>query len=284
MNERSDIDRVLRIWMADGPTTMPDRVVDVVADRIGRQPQKRVWRLPWRFPMNPIMKLAAAALTVALVLIVGWNVLPRRDPAVGGPQPSALPSPTASITPRPSPTPVRVSAALSVPVSYVLPNQWMVTNDDVSMLRIESMGGYDSFVAIVPDWVAASQSQCTADPEPGVGASVDDLVAWLSAHPGLVTTEPEPTTIGGLAGRTLDITVDPAWSGSCPGAVNLFTRAQMTGSGGTWVIPRAAKARVSVLEAAAGHTVTVYIQTNEASKFDGYIAASLRLIESLAFE
>jgi hypothetical protein len=33
MNHRSDTDRLLRHWLADGPSTMPDRVVDVVADR-----------------------------------------------------------------------------------------------------------------------------------------------------------------------------------------------------------------------------------------------------------
>ena len=31
MNERSDMDRVLRHWFADGPSEMPDRVVETVA-------------------------------------------------------------------------------------------------------------------------------------------------------------------------------------------------------------------------------------------------------------
>ena len=37
MTEYTDIDRLLKTWFADGPTAMPDRVVTVVADRIGRQ-------------------------------------------------------------------------------------------------------------------------------------------------------------------------------------------------------------------------------------------------------
>ena len=48
MNDHSDIERVLATWFDDGPSTMPDRVVDVVADRIGRQSQRRAWRLDWR--------------------------------------------------------------------------------------------------------------------------------------------------------------------------------------------------------------------------------------------
>ena len=50
--ERSDFDGLLRIWFADGPATMPDRVVDVVADRIARQRQRR----GWRFRGRPFMR------------------------------------------------------------------------------------------------------------------------------------------------------------------------------------------------------------------------------------
>ena len=45
MNERSDISRVLQHWFDDGPSTMPDRVVDVVADRIARQSRAMEARL-----------------------------------------------------------------------------------------------------------------------------------------------------------------------------------------------------------------------------------------------
>ena len=48
MNERGDISPTLQHWLADGPTRMPDRVVNVVADRIAREPQRRGWRLRWR--------------------------------------------------------------------------------------------------------------------------------------------------------------------------------------------------------------------------------------------
>ncbi len=48
MNERSEIERALNIWFDDGPTRMPDRVVTVVADRIGSTRQRRRWRLQRR--------------------------------------------------------------------------------------------------------------------------------------------------------------------------------------------------------------------------------------------
>ncbi len=60
MNQRSDIDRVLEIWMGDGPTAIPDRVVDIVAARIGVQRQHRAWPFRGRTNMNNQIKLFAA--------------------------------------------------------------------------------------------------------------------------------------------------------------------------------------------------------------------------------
>ena len=61
MNERADIDRVLRRWFDDGPSTMPDRVVDVVAERIAVEHQRPARRLPWRLrDINPTLKIGAA--------------------------------------------------------------------------------------------------------------------------------------------------------------------------------------------------------------------------------
>src|SRR5215212_6061631 len=77
MNQRSDIDRVLQTWLADGPTAIPDRVVDVVAARIGVQRQRRMWPIPRRTNMPNQLKLIAALAAALVVAVVGYNVLPR---------------------------------------------------------------------------------------------------------------------------------------------------------------------------------------------------------------
>ena len=84
MNQHSDIDRVLSRWFDDGPVTMPDRVVGVVAGRIGRQPQRRGWRLFWRQrPMNGYTKLIAAAVAGLALVLVGYATLPGLINQVG---------------------------------------------------------------------------------------------------------------------------------------------------------------------------------------------------------
>ena len=87
MKRSSDIDRVLEIWMVDGPAAIPDRVVDVVAARIGLQRQRRPWPLLGRTNVTTPIKLIAALAAALVVAVVGYNLLPGIKGS-GGPSPS----------------------------------------------------------------------------------------------------------------------------------------------------------------------------------------------------
>ena len=73
----------------------------------------------------------------------------------------------------------------------------------------------------IPDGVyflhdpAIASQDCQETEEPGVGRSVDDLVTWLEAAPGLDVSEPTPVTVGGLEGMQLDLRIDPTWKRTC---------------------------------------------------------------------
>jgi hypothetical protein len=85
MNQHRDTEHLLDAWMRDGPTVAPDRVLDVVVDRIERQAQRPAWRLDWRhLNMNTYSKLAISGTAVLLVAVVGYNVLPRLRLGVAG--------------------------------------------------------------------------------------------------------------------------------------------------------------------------------------------------------
>lgn len=86
MTHERDIERLLDHWLSDGPTQAPDRVLDIVADRIERQPQRRAWRLDWRhLNMNAYTKFAIAGIAVLLIAVLGYNVVPRLPLGVAGP-------------------------------------------------------------------------------------------------------------------------------------------------------------------------------------------------------
>ena len=79
MTQQRDIERLLDHWFADGSSVAPDRVIDIVADRIERQPQRPAWRLDWRhLTMNPLAKAGVAIAAVVLV------ALRRLQPVAGG--------------------------------------------------------------------------------------------------------------------------------------------------------------------------------------------------------
>jgi hypothetical protein len=112
MSTDRDTTRIVRSWLEEGATALPDRVLDAVLDRVPATPQRRSWWPSRRIAhMNPV-RIAIAAAAVVVVAIVGYNLLPRSGGNVGG-QPTPVPSPT--------PTPGPTALAAVVPATSNIP-------------------------------------------------------------------------------------------------------------------------------------------------------------------
>ena len=61
MTTDRDFDVITTAWLAAGPDQLPDRVVDAVVEAIHVTRQRRVMRVPWRFPTMTIPARVAAA-------------------------------------------------------------------------------------------------------------------------------------------------------------------------------------------------------------------------------
>jgi hypothetical protein len=203
MNQRSDVERVLSLWLADGPSIMPDRVVDVVADRISRERQRR--RLPWRHnDMTLSLKLVAAIAAVLVIAVVAWAVLPPgRSPGVGGQ--GSTPSPESSSRPSATPLTYRWPGALAagtyttslvwdVPFTFTftVPGGW--EGYDIEISRAGDPTRSVEFVLV--DNVFADPCATTAM-DPAVGSSVAALADAVGTIPGLDMTEPTPIDLDG---------------------------------------------------------------------------------------
>lgn len=98
MSTERDVTRIVRSWLEEGVTALPDRVLDTVLDQVPATPQRRPMWSPRRFaPMNRVFLTASAAAAVLVVVILGYNLLPGTTGPGGQPTPSS----TSSIPPSP---------------------------------------------------------------------------------------------------------------------------------------------------------------------------------------
>jgi WD40 repeat protein len=98
MTSPRDPDRLVRAFLDEGPTVLPDRSVQSVLGEIHRTRQRAVLG-PWRTLPMPRTALAAVAV-IAIAAIGGFAFWASRPSApITGHQPSGLPSPVASAPP-----------------------------------------------------------------------------------------------------------------------------------------------------------------------------------------
>jgi hypothetical protein len=74
MKRSPDLDLVLRDYFADDGFSAPDHILDVVEERIAREPRRIAWRLRGRPFVNSSTKLAAGLAAVLIVGFVGWRL------------------------------------------------------------------------------------------------------------------------------------------------------------------------------------------------------------------
>jgi len=126
-----------------------------------------------------------------------------------------------------------------------LDNPWnyqLTTSAGYARQAAGAPGGADEIflgarpVALLPAW----DKDCQAAQDSSVGTTVDDLVSFLTTHPGLrVITDPSDVTIDGNPGVVLDIDIDPAGvpASPCQEAapfVPFFADAAAFDTSGTW--------------------------------------------------
>lgn len=239
MSTDRDVTGIVRSWLEEGATALPDRVLDTVLDRLPATSQRRPWWPAWRFrEMNNVWKLAIAAAAVVVVAIVGINLLPGRGGVgVAVPSPTPSPSPTASPSPSPSPSPATFpdgplaagSYAVqpfvgwegvcagqvgctdsgttddSIRITFTLPDGWSGLGGHViRTAESYSPPGGASLHFMRGGWL---YSKLCGGPGPDIptGTTVDQFVTALVDHPDLDVTSPVDVTLGGHSGKYLEL-------------------------------------------------------------------------------
>ena len=94
MSTDRDTTRIVRSWLEEGRTTLPDWVRDDVMDRLPSTPQRRSKWTAWRFTTMPTAAKTAIAAAAVILVAVGAFALFPRDSGPGTPSPSPMTTPT----------------------------------------------------------------------------------------------------------------------------------------------------------------------------------------------
>ena len=228
MSTDRDVTRIVRSWLEQGVTALPDRVLDNVLDQLPATPQRRSWWPARRLHhMNGALKLAIAAAAIVVVAVVGINLMPRQG-SVGGP--SATPSPAPTQDPGPqsilgaiSLDPGTYSVGVWFPVQFdlTITDKWDVWDVEASsivrILKPMTAGDPDGRPSAILTFEIVGNTYsdpCQAVMSPQIGDGVDDLVTALTNLPGFVAGPVTDVSVDGHAGKTFELdrlsTPDPA--------------------------------------------------------------------------
>lgn len=233
MSSDRETTRIVRSWLDEGVTQLPDRVLDAVLDQVPATPQRRVtwWPSGQHRATNISMAVAlAAAVVVIAVTFIGSGLL--SGDRVGGPgADEATPSPTSPAMELPSgqvkldPGTYKLRDGFPADVTFDVPDGWEAcAYRDVEQgvcSRTQDLGGV---AFLVVENVVVNPCD-TRLPDPPAGRSIDAFLSAVASLSGFSVTEPVDVTRGGLAGRQVIVTApaDPpcqllTWS--VPGRTN----------------------------------------------------------------
>lgn len=193
--------------------------------------------------------------------------------------------------------------ARSSRLSYTVSEGWKVKVDEPTAFVLHHLPGAapgrpstDTFVAVSaqPRMAAELEDGATCGPigdAPGVGGSIDDLVAAITARAGVISTPPATVTIGGQEGRMLDLKIAPSWTKGCRAPEGLVVGIPIlyqsgSATGGVVVVAPDQPVRLVLLDLADGRTMAIAIfdlGPAQPSQLEADLVEVMPIIESFEF-
>ena len=299
MNRTPDVELVLRDYFADDGFLAPDHVLEVVEERILRQPQQRAWRVLRRDShVNSYLKPLLAVAAVVVIAVAGITILGRpSDSGVGG-----AVSPAPSLSPIPSASPSAAASASAVFPSWYTPESdsngagilpagsgttqsflrgstfsvpegWVNEFDTANYYGLwpdtpANQAQFDSFGnlanTILMDVVDTPKGLICDGVGDTVGSNAAELADSLVANEALVTSAPVDVTIGALTGVWVGCYPDPDGTGSCP--------------------DKDARDRFVFLDMPDGGELLIIVDSAHAADFETFLAEAMPVVESFEFD
>jgi len=198
------------------------------------------------------------------------------------------------------PRPLEQWSARHGAMTYTVPSGWASDSDWPGMYGLTPLSQYQTFdpeqddcyecpgtrdlITILGQPGAASED-CLETNVPGVGFGRQDLVDWLTSHPGLSVTGVKDWTVNGLPAISLVIEAAEDWTGTCDeenpfAAVPIFFRAE---DGYQWALNVGDRWHITLIDIGDGDTVAVVVDSADDEDLEALVAEALPIIESFEF-
>ena len=207
--------RIVRSWLEEGRTALPDHVLDTVLDQLPTTRQRRpLWPARRVGSMTTVTRIGLVAAVVLVAVVVGWRLLPASNT---GRPPSPSPAPTGRLVASEGPLATGTWAfhVESIHVTFDIPAQGWQKNVIPNAIWTENSGGRVTFDVVENLYVDPCDPTDLRDP--AIGPTVDDLATTLANLPGIEATGPTDASLGGYAGKLVEISI-PASEEPCAGA------------------------------------------------------------------
>ena len=242
MSADREVTRIVRSWLDEDVTVLPDRVMDAVLDQVHATRQRRAWWPTRRLhTMKASISVVAVAAAVLVLAVIGVGLAARPGGVAG-------PAPTPTAIPTPAPTlplgDIPPGRYRSGSITYTLPAGWSTPEGGSSTIfKVDS--DPPKGMAIDYQWAGGipfvygdpCHSTTTGN---AVSANVDSLVAAFVAQKRSATVTPVDITIDGFTGKEIDLVVPldvafaaPSSAPLCDGGQHLAWATGPAVAGGT---------------------------------------------------
>jgi hypothetical protein len=209
MSSDPETTRIVRSWLEDGVTQLPDTVLDAVLDDLPSTHQRRPGWTAWRFSdMNSAVRIALTGVAIVVVAILGIQYLAPSGGFGGSPEPTPTVEPTPSASTEAARIVIGDGLLAHAEVTTPRPDGWVLESN---FARKEGTDpGRIGFSAWTMNAVYPDPCHWTDDiVELSNPPTVEEIVAALVAQSGRDPSTPTDVTLGGQPATRLEL-VTPA--------------------------------------------------------------------------
>ena len=180
-------------------------------------------------------------------------------------------------------------------LTYTVPEGWANADDWPSTFSLTRSSDYalatpddlevaNSVFLFTHPVPMSQETPCSGRADLDAGRTVAEQIAFVRQVPGLVTSEPTETTVGGRLATSLDITLDPDWTDQCshvePVVEFLLQARDRFGIGS----PGDDRQRLILVDLGDGDILGVQIYSTDPAEFDAFVAEAMPIVASFVFE